>query len=96
MSLFNFGPGHYTGLPITSGLADTSAYGGTHDPETGRDVRYHSPGQRRSYLARHPEMAGELPPVEDPNRIPAWDDASTIDGANLAKKYARLERESHC
>ena len=95
-SFWNWGPHHHSGLPITTALADTSAYGGTHDPETGRDVRYHSPGQRRSYLARHPEMAGKLPPVADPNRIPAWDDCSTIDGApaSLQRKYERIAEQA--
>jgi hypothetical protein len=95
-SFFNLGSFVHSGEPVTKDFADTSDYSGVHDAETGLDVRFHTPGQRRSYLARHPDMVGKLPPVADPNRIPVWDDASTINGApaSLQRKYERIGRES--
>ena len=97
MSWFNFGSGHNTGLSITTSFADTRyAHDDVHDAELGRSVRFHTPFQREYYLKRHPEMVGKLRPVADPNRIPTWDDASTVDGmpASLQKKYALLAEQA--
>ena len=86
-----------TGFNLQAFADTTPRHDDPHDPSTGRVVSLHSPGQRRSYLARNPNIDPKsLPPVQDPNRAPTWDDCSTINGApaSLAKKYARLERES--
>jgi hypothetical protein len=97
MSFFNQYPVLYNGQPVTSGLADTRyAHDDVHDAELGRSTKFHTPRQREFYLKRHPEMVGKLPPVQDPNRAPTWDDCSTVNGtpANLTKKYERLGREA--
>jgi hypothetical protein len=97
-SFWNWGPHHHSGLSITTGFADTRyAHNDPHDSETGRPVSLHSPGQRRSYLARHPEIDPKsLPEVRDPNLRLAWDSCSTINGqpADLRRKYERIARES--
>src|SRR5262245_42965772 len=90
-SMFNFGPGHNTGLPITSAFADTRpAHDDVHDAELGRSTRYHTPLQPGFILKPHPEMVGKLPPVQDPRRMPEWDYCSTVDGrpGNIARKHA--------
>ena len=100
MSFFNTpGPRHHYGDEIIgSGLADTRyAHSDPHDPETGRGCSFHSPGQRRSFLARNPQIdPASLPPVTDPNfRLPL-DNCHTIDGmpADLRRKYHGLERNA--
>ena len=80
-SFWNRGPHHHSGLPITTGFADLSRdVDDVHDAELGRSTKFHTPLQREYYLKRHPQMVGKLPPVADPNRIPAWDNASTVAG----------------
>ena len=97
MSLFNLGSFVHSDLPVTSGRADTSYHGEIHDPETGRLVKFHSPGQRKSYLARHPHIdPALLPPVQDPNRALSWDNASTVSGepADLRLRAERRARSA--
>lgn len=43
-----------------------------HDPETGRGVKFHTKGQRERFLARHPELASQLPPLADELGPPAF------------------------
>jgi hypothetical protein len=97
MSLFNLGSHVHSNLPVTSGRADTSYHGELHDPETGRLVKFHSPGQRKSFLTRNPNIdPASLPPVHDYNRVPAWDNASTVAGepADLRLRAERRARNA--
>src|SRR5262245_28717561 len=98
MSIFNLGSFVHSNLPVTSGLANTAPrHDDPHDPETGRPVSLHSPGQRRSYLARNPGIDPQsLPEVRDPNAGVAWDNASTVVGepADLRLRAERRARSA--
>ena len=50
------------------------------DPETGSLVKHHTEKQRENWLLRHPEMVGKLPPVVDPNAMPAWETSTHVGG----------------
>ena len=50
------------------------------DSETGSLVKHHSAKQREHYLLRNPQMAGKLPPVIDPNKMPKWETATHVGG----------------
>jgi hypothetical protein len=96
-SFWNWGPHHHSRLPITTGFADLSRdVDDVHDAELGRSTKFHTPLQREYYLKRHPQMVGKLPPVADPNRIPAWDNASTVAGepADLRLRAERRARSA--
>src|ERR1700742_4694665 len=91
------GPRHHTGLPITQGFASVAPdVDDVHDAETGRSTKFHTPKQREYYLLRHPEMVGKLPPVEDPNRLPEWDNCSRVYGepADLRLRNERRARNA--
>jgi hypothetical protein len=75
-----------------AGFSTFIEYGTELRDETGFLVKNHTPGQRECYLKRNPNVdPASLPPVHDYNRIPAWDDCSTVMGwpANIAKKRER-------
>src|SRR6476619_3814973 len=97
MSFFNLGSFVHSDLPVTSGRADTSYLGEIHDPETGRLVKFHTVAQRKSFLARNPNVDPKsLPEVQDPNRAPTRDDANSVAGepADLRLRAERRARNA--
>ena len=86
-----------TGFNLQAFADTTPRHDDPHDPETGRAISLHSPGQRRSYLARNPGVdAASLPAVQDPNRVLPWDNASTVSGqpADLRLRAERRARNA--
>ena len=48
--------------------------------ESGFLVKHHTEKQREAYLLRNPQLVGTLPPMLDPNAMPAWELPTHVSG----------------
>ena len=58
--------------------------------KSGLIVKHHSAKQRENYLLRHPELVGKLPPVRDPNAMPAWETPTHVVAAARVRAASRI------